>query len=122
MQIFVCFFCILYKKVYIIVNLIFYFLYETMSNIGFEWYKVVEVINPSRECVQLVFESVENTDLKRKAFIIFEPQLKYIIIDDHVNFKRLKLFFNWDEKEVRIDFTSENYELLDKFVKWVYNH
>jgi len=93
-----------------------------MWNIGFEWFTIVDVISPSKDCVEIVFESADNPDVKKKYFVLFEQQVKYIIVDEHKKFKRLKIYFRDDEHSVRVDFESDKYHLLDKLMKSIYNH
>jgi len=90
--------------------------------VDFDIYSVSEIINPSKDCVQVVFEWRKNPDVKKRHFVIFEQQVKYIIVDEHKNFKRVKVYFRWDDKSVHIDFQEDQYELFEKFMKSIYNH
>ena len=89
--------------------------------IDFDWFSVVDVSSPSNDCVHVVLESSTNPDIKRKHFVVFERQIKYVIVDEHIGFKRLKLYIRGNEKYIKIDFKEEIYDLLEKFLKAVYN-
>lgn len=90
-------------------------------NIGFDAYKVSAINNPNKDCVQVTFHSTENPDVTTKHFIIFEQQVKYMIVDEHKKFKRVKIYFRGDESSTHIDFNEDQDELLEKFLKSVYN-
>ncbi len=92
-----------------------------MHNIEFDNFKVIEVKNPSPNCVHIFFENENNPDIKKKQFILFEQQIKYIIINEHKNFTKIKIYTRWDNKEIVIKFLQDNKELLNKFLKSVFN-
>jgi len=95
--------------------------YDFFMHIDFDGFVLKDILNPNEDCVQVIFESNENPDIKKKDFVIFEKQIKYIIVDEHRKFKRVKVYFRGDDERIRLDFPEGKDELLKKFFDSVYN-
>lgn len=89
--------------------------------LDFEGFKLKEIVNPNLRCTQVVFSSVDNPDIHTKSLILFDNQMKYIQINEHKTFTRVKIYVKWDAESIEIDFTKEQAALLDLFLKSVYN-
>ncbi len=89
--------------------------------LNFDIFNVVEVKNPSRECIEIFFSDTTGSDLKRTSLVIFEPQIKYVVTEEYKNHKRVKIFIRDDEDPIVIDFHQEEYELFEAFFLSLYN-
>ena len=90
--------------------------------VDFEGYKLTKIVNPSPFCTQVHFESSEETDVKNRTLILFEKQMKYIEVEEHQKFKRVKIYLRGDEEAIELDFANENAELYNLFFKSMYNN
>lgn len=89
--------------------------------LDFDGFKLKEIVNPNMHCTQIVFSSVDNPDIHTKSLILFDNQIKYIQINEHQTFTRVKIYVKGDEKSIDIDFSQDQKELFDLFLKSVYN-
>jgi len=88
---------------------------------NFDVFRVVEVKNPSKECVQICFADSKSIELKETCLIIFEQQVKYIITEQFNNYKRVKIYIIDDDDPMVIDFYVEEYHLFESFFMSLYN-
>lgn len=89
--------------------------------LNFDDYKLSEIINPNLHCTQVVFTTVDNPDVQKKSLIFFDSQIKYIEIEEHQKFKRVKIYVSGDEEEINLDFSEADTEKFDLFLKSLYN-
>ncbi len=89
--------------------------------LDFDGFKLKEIINPNVRCTQIVFSSIDNPDIHTKYLILFDNQIKYIQINKHHEYTRVKIYIKWDEKSIDIDFPKDQEDLLELFLKSVYN-
>jgi ASC-1-like (ASCH) protein len=89
--------------------------------LDFNLFKVIEVKNPSKECVEVRFSDVKANDLKTTSLVIFETQVKYIITEEYETHKRVKVYSIDDDDAIVIDFYPEEYYLFETFFMALYN-
>lgn len=89
--------------------------------LDFSGYTLKTIINPNINCTQIVFSSIDNPDIRTKTLILFDGQIKYIRINEHQNFTRVKIYIVGEEKPIDIDFTQDDSDLFDLFLKSLYN-
>lgn len=65
--------------------------------------------------------SQTNLDIPQKAIILFDSQIKYIEVEAHPNYRRVKVYIREVEQPLHIDFTAEQSDLYDLFLKSLYN-
>jgi len=89
--------------------------------LDFAGYKLTKVVNPSPSCTQVHFESLEETDIKNRTLILFERQIRYMEVEEHQKFRRVKVYLKNDEDALELDFTQENDDQFELFFKSMYN-
>jgi len=89
--------------------------------LDFDGFKLNQIINPNMHCTQIIFSAVDNPDIHTKSLILFDSQIKYIQINQHQKFTRVKIYVKWDDESIDIDFSQEQKEMYDLFLKSVYN-
>lgn len=87
----------------------------------FSWYTVSKIVNPNINCTQIIFSAIDNPDIRTKSLILFDGQIKYIRVNEHQNFTRVKIYIAWEDKAIDVDFTEDDSELFDLFLKSLYN-
>jgi hypothetical protein len=90
--------------------------------VDYQGYKLTKIVNPNPFCTQVVFESPEETDIRCKTLVLFEKQIKYMEIEEHQKFKRVKVYLRGDEEAIDLDFTEENMDQYDLFFRSMYNN
>ncbi len=89
--------------------------------LDFDLFRVVDVKNPAKECVQVCFSDGKANDLKSTCLVIFETQVKYIITEEYETHKRVKVFIIDDDDPIVIDFHPEEYHFYETFFMALYN-
>ncbi len=87
----------------------------------FDTFRVVEIKNPSKECVQVCFSNGKANELKSTCIVIFETQVKYIITEEYETYQRAKIYIIDDDDPIVIDFRPEEYHLYEMFFMALYN-
>jgi len=87
----------------------------------FDGFRLDKIINPNAHCTHIVFTSVDNPDIHTKTLVLFDNQIKYMQINEHQNFIRVKVFMKSDDTPIAIDFEENQTELYDLFLKSVTN-
>lgn len=87
----------------------------------FNLFRVVDIKNPSKSCVELHFSDGKENELKNTSLVVFEQQVKYIITEEYAEFKRVKVYIIDDEDPIMIDFYPEEYQLYEAFFMALYN-
>ncbi len=89
--------------------------------LDFNSFRVVDIKNPSKECVQLCFSDGKTNDLKSTCLIIFEQQVKYIITEEYETHKKVKVYIIDDDDPIIVDFYPEEYHLYETFFMALHN-
>ncbi len=89
--------------------------------LDFDLFRVVDVKNPAKECVQVCFSDGKSNALKETCLIVFEQQVKYIITEQFDDYKRVKIYIIDDDDPIVIDFHPEEYHLFESFFMSLYN-
>ncbi|AHB40972.1 TPA: hypothetical protein DIC40_08290 [Patescibacteria group bacterium] len=87
----------------------------------FDGFRLDKIINPNAHCTHIVFISVDNPDIHTKTLILFDNQIKYMQVNEHQNFIRVKIFMKSDDTPIAIDFEENQKELYELFLKSVTN-
>lgn len=87
----------------------------------FDGFRVIDIKNPSKECVEVYFSDGKDNELKITSLVIFETQVKYVITEVYTDHKRVKIFMVDDDDPMVIDFYSEEYQLYEAFFMALYN-
>jgi len=87
----------------------------------FDLFRVVDVKNPSKECVELYFSDGKANDLKKTSLVIFETQVKYVITEEYETYKRVKIYIIDNEDPIVIDFHPEEYQFFEALFLALYN-
>lgn len=89
--------------------------------INLDGYALVGIVNPNLQCTQINFMSQGNQEVSQKAVILFDQQIKYIEVEAHEAFRRVKVWVLEEQEPISIDFPGEEVELYDLFLKSLYN-
>ena len=89
--------------------------------LSFTDYKLDRIINPNMHCTQILFTAQDNPDVQEKSLILFDNQIKYIEIEEHQKFKRVKVYVRGDEEAINLDFFQADEEKFVSFLQSVYN-
>jgi hypothetical protein len=89
--------------------------------LDFNLFRVVDIKNPSKDCVEVCFSDGKANELKTTCLVIFETQVKYVITEEHEEYKRVKIYIIDDDDPIVIDFRPEEYHLFETFFLALYN-
>jgi len=89
--------------------------------LDFDLFRVVDVKNPSKDCVELHFLDGKDNDLTSTSLVLFEQQVKYIVTEEYKDYKRVKIYIIDDDDPIVIDFHTEEYQLFETFFMALYN-
>jgi len=89
--------------------------------LNFEGYKLTEIINPNAQCTEVVFTNENDPDIKKKTVIFFDSQIRYIEIEEHQKFKRVKIYTTKEAEPMDFDFLEDSYQYFDLFLRSIYN-
>lgn len=89
--------------------------------LSFDTFRVTEVNNPSKHCVEVHFSDAFTAVAKKTSLVIFEQQVKYVITEEHNDHKRVKIFIRDDKDPIVIDFHPDEYHLFETFFMALYN-
>jgi len=89
--------------------------------LNFDLFRVVDIKNPSKECVQICFSDGKANELKNTCLVVFETQVKYIITEEYETYKRVKIFIIDDDDPIVINFHLEEYHLFETLFLALYN-
>jgi hypothetical protein len=87
----------------------------------YDLFRVVDIKNPSVHCTEIYFSDGKENDLKKTSLVIFEQQVKYIITEEYVTHKKVKVYIIDDEDPIVIDFHPEEYQFFEAFFLALYN-
>jgi hypothetical protein len=65
--------------------------------INFDDCALVGIVNPNTHCTQINYISRDDLDIPQKSLILFDSQIKYIEIEEHVSFKGVKIYVRGEE-------------------------
>jgi|GEM_PF-3230989 len=89
--------------------------------LSFEGYKLTEIINPNEHCTQVVFTNENDPDVKKRSVTLFDSQIRYMEIEEHQKFKRVKVYTTKEAEPMNFDFAEDNYANFDLFLRSIYN-
>ena len=89
--------------------------------LDFDLFRVVDIKNPSKDCVQVCFSDGKANELKTTCLVIFETQVKYVITEEYETYKRVKIYIIDDDDPIVIDFHPDEYHLFETFFLALYN-
>ncbi|PJA48444.1 MAG: hypothetical protein CO170_02715 [candidate division SR1 bacterium CG_4_9_14_3_um_filter_40_9] len=89
--------------------------------LSFDGYKLTEIINPNGHCTQIGFTNENEPDVKKRGVILFDRQIRYIEVEEHQKFKRVKVYTTKDAEPMDFDFLEDNYANFDLFLRSIYN-
>ncbi len=89
--------------------------------VTFDLFRVIEVKNPSKECVEVYFHDGKDHGLKKTSLVIFETQVKYVVTEEYEDYKRVKIYIIDDNDPIIIDFHVDEYSLYETFFLALYN-
>ncbi|HCB51662.1 TPA: hypothetical protein DEP21_03755 [Patescibacteria group bacterium] len=74
-------------------------------------------------CTQMIFVTADNDpDVRAKSLLLFDHQVKYIEMEEHQRFIRVKIYVRGDEQSIDIDFLEEDKDKYILFLKSVCNN
>ena len=89
--------------------------------LNFDGYEISQIINPNLRCTEILLTTTQDPDVQKKTLILFEKQIKYIEIEEHQKFKRVKIYIIDENEAMNLDFTQEKAELFELFLRSLYN-
>lgn len=89
--------------------------------LSFEGYKLCEIINPNAQCTEVVFVNESDPDIKKRSVILFERQIRYIEVEEHQKFKRVRVYSTKESEPMDFDFAEDMYDHFDLFLRSIYN-
>jgi len=89
--------------------------------LSFDECTLVGIINPNTHCTQINFLTNNDPDVPERALILFDQQIKYIEVEAHETFRRVKVFVRGEDGAINIDFPLNEVDLYDLFLRSLYN-
>jgi hypothetical protein len=90
-------------------------------SVSFDDCVLVGIINPNVHCTQINYVAKYDPHIPEKALILFDQQIQFIEIEDHVTLRRVKVHVRGEDEPINIDFPANEVELYDLFLRSLYN-
>lgn len=90
-------------------------------SLSFEGYILTDIINPNVSCTQVGFTNTEDPDIQKRWLVLFDKQIKYIEVEEHQKFKRVKVYVAEETEPIHLDFGENDDSNYDLFLRSIYN-